>query len=113
MKSNNKPGKPVQLTPSLLRSLIEAEVKGFGDMEDVEDRASDSEETDADEFADSVERPVDWKKVNKIKESDSLDEHISYMKALKLEEGRLTKRLERVRVALKQHATKLVIAKVV
>jgi len=91
----NKPAQPIKLTPNLLRSLIEEEVKGFGDMEDVEDRAKDAKETDADEFA------------------DTLDKHIDYMKALKIEESRLTKRLEKVRKALSEGATKLVRAKVV
>ena len=90
-----KTKKPIQLTPELLRSLIEEEVKGFGDMEDVEDRAKDAEETDADEFA------------------DTLDKHIDYMKALKIEESRLTKRLGKVREALTKGAKKLVIAKVI
>lgn len=115
--------KPVQLTSSLLRSLIEEEVKGFGDMEDVEDRKKDTEELDADEQADGVEKPVDWKKANHIKESDTLEGHIDYMKALKLEESRMAKiaaqgqkaaaRLAQIREALKKGADKLVIAKVV
>jgi uncharacterized protein YdaT len=91
----NKPAQPIKLTPSLLRSLIEEEVKGFGDMEDVEDRANDAKETDADEFA------------------DTLDKHIDYMKALKIEESRLTKRLAKVRKALTEGAKKLVVSKVV
>ena len=77
MKTNEK---PVQLTPKMLRSLIEAEVKkGFGDMEDVEKREKDTEEVDADEYA------------------DALDKHIDYLKALKVEEKRLSARLKRVK----------------
>lgn len=91
----NKSAQPIKLTPSLLRSLIEEEVKGFGDMEDVEDRAKDTDETDADEFA------------------DTLDKHIDYMKALKIEEGRLAARLLKVRKALSEGAQKLVSARVV
>jgi hypothetical protein len=69
-----------KLTPNLLRKIIEEEVaKNFGDMEDVEKKANDTEETDADEFADSLEK------------------HIDYVKALKIEEGRLTKRLVKLR----------------
>lgn len=90
-----KVAQPLKLTPALLRSLIEEEVKGFGDMEDVEDRAKDANETDADEFA------------------DTLDKHIDFMKALKIEESRLTKRLSKVREALTRGAKKLVTAKVV
>ena len=110
MKSTKK---PIQLTPSLLRSLIEEEVKGFGDMEDVEKKAKDTEEVDADEYADSLEQPIDHAKANKIKESQTLDEHIDYMKALKIEESRLTKRLSKIREALNKGAKKLVTAKVV
>ena len=77
MKTNKQ---PVQLTPKMLRSLIEAEVKkGFGDMEDVEKREKDTEETDADEYADALEK------------------HVDYLKALKVEEKRLTARLQRVK----------------
>ena len=91
----NKHAQPIKLTPNLLRSLIEEEVKGFGDMEDVEDRANDTKETDADEFA------------------DTLDKHIDYIKALKIEESRLSKRLAKVRQALTEGAKKLVVSKVV
>jgi hypothetical protein len=83
MKTNKK---PVQLTPALLRSIIEEEVGKFGDMEDVEKKPKDTEETDADEYA------------------DSLDKHIDYMKALKIEEQRLTKRLAKVQEAKKRAA---------
>lgn len=113
MKPTKKQPATVKLTPDLLRSLIEETVDGFGDMEDVEKRAKDTEELDADEQADGVENPVDWKKANHIKEGETLDEHINYMKALKIEEGRLAKRLSQVRKALNEGAKKLVIAKVV
>jgi hypothetical protein len=85
--------KPVQLTPALLRSIIEEEVGKFGDMEDVEDKPKETEETDADEFA------------------DSLDKHIDFMKALKIEEARLTKRLARVKEA-RVRAAKTLVSKV-
>jgi len=113
MKPTNKSAKTVLMTPDLLRSMIEEEVKGFGDMEDVEKRAKETEELDADEQADGSEHAVDWKKANHIKEGETLDEHINYMKALKIEEGRLSKRLAKVREALNKGARKLVIAKVV
>lgn len=74
--------KSVKLTPQLLRQIIEEEVsKSFGDMEPVEKRAKDTEETDADEQADALEKKID------------------YAKALKIEEGRLTKRLAQVKEA--------------
>lgn len=90
MKTNKT---PVKLTPALLRSIIEEEVKkGFGDMEDAEDRASDAEEVDADEFG----------------SDKSLEKHIDYMKALKVEEGRLKKRLAKVQEATKKAANSLI-----
>lgn len=83
-----------KLTPALLRTIIEEEVtKSFGDMEDTEDKAKDTEETDADEYADALEK------------------HIDYVKALKVEEGRLTKRLEKIREA-KQRVLKKIATKV-
>ena len=60
----------------MLRKLIEEEAAGFGDMEDVE--KVKPEETDADEFAGSLEKKID------------------YVKALKIEESRLIKRLKLV-----------------
>lgn len=87
MKNNQK---PVKLTPALLKHIIEEEVKkGFGKMEDPEKRADDAEEVDADEFA------------------DALDKHIDYMKALKVEERRLVKRLARVQEARRRAAKTL------
>jgi hypothetical protein len=69
----------VKLTPKLLKRIIDEEVAKFGDMEDVEKRAKDTEETEADEYADALEK------------------HIDYVKALKIEEGRLVKRLKTIR----------------
>jgi len=106
-----KTKKPIKLTPGLLRNIIEEEVKGFGKMKD-----ADSEkptELDADEQADGLERPVDHAKANGIKEANTLDGHVDYMKALKIEEARLSKRLARVREALQKGARKLVDARVV
>ena len=82
--------KRVKLTPSLLKSIIEEEVSKFGEMEDVEDRAKETEEVDADEQADALEK------------------HIDMSKALKIEEARLTKRLSKVREARKRLAKKIV-----
>jgi len=93
MKTNKK---PVQLTPKMLRSLIEAEVKkGFGDMEDVEKREKDTDEVDADEFG----------------TDKAIEKHIDYVKALKVEEKRLTQRLARVQEA-KKRAARYLVAKI-
>lgn len=81
---------PIKLTPALLKRIIEEEVGKFGDMEDVEKRAKDTEETDADELA------------------GSLDKHIDFMKALKIEESRLVGRLAKVRKNLQKHAAAVV-----
>ena len=69
----------MKLTSNMLRKIIEEEASKFGDMEDVEKRADDTEETDADEIADSLGKKID------------------YVKALKIEEARLVKRLAQVR----------------
>ena len=90
MKPMNK---PVQLTPHLLRSIIEEEVGKFGDEKDVEKVAKDTEETDADELADSPEK------------------HIDFMKALKIEESRLVKRLNKVRET-RQRVAKSLLTKI-
>lgn len=83
-----------KLTPGLLRKIIEEEVsKNFGDMEDTEKKAKDTEETDADEYADALEK------------------HIDYVKALKVEEARTVKRLAKIREA-KQRVLKKIAAKV-
>lgn len=68
----------MKLTSNLLKKIIEEEVAKFGDMEDTEKRAKDTDEVDADEFADSLEKKID------------------YIKALKIEEGRLRRRLQRI-----------------
>lgn len=96
MKSQKTQPRLIKMTPTMLRSLVEEEVKkGFGEPEDVEDRADDTHETEADGYA------------------DTLDKHIDYMKALKIEESRLAKRLDKVRRALSEGAKKLVTARVI
>lgn len=82
-----------KLTPRLLRNIIGEEVAKFGDMDDVEKKAKDTEETDADEYADSLEK------------------HIDYVKALKVEEARTVKRLVKIREA-KQRVLKKIATKV-
>ncbi len=82
-----------KLTPALFRKIIEEEVAKFGDMEDTEKAAKDTEETDADEYADALEK------------------HIDYVKALKIEEARTVKRLAKIREA-KQRVLKKIVTKV-
>jgi hypothetical protein len=66
----------MKLTSKLLKKIIEEEVGKFGKMVDTED--VDAAETDADEYADSLEKKID------------------YVKALKIEEGRLRRRLAKI-----------------
>ena len=68
----------MKLTSKILKKIIEEEVAKFGDMEDTEKRAKETEEVDADGFADSVEKKID------------------YIKALKIEENRIRRRLARI-----------------
>lgn len=70
----------MKLTSKLLKKIIEEEVAKFGDMESTEDRAEDAVELDADELG-----------------SDKAHElSIDFMKALKIEETRLRKRLQKI-----------------
>lgn len=80
----------MKLTPRLLKKIIEEEAAKFGDMVDTEDAADDAAETDADEYADTLEK------------------HIDYVKALKIEEARLMKRLAVIREAKTRVAKKIV-----
>lgn len=68
----------MKLTPEMLKQLVEEEMKHFGKMEDTEDAEKDTEEVDADEYADTLGKKID------------------YVKALKIEEARLIKRLAAV-----------------
>lgn len=70
----------MKLTNRLLRRIIEEEVSKFGDMEDVESRAKDTEELDADEFG----------------SDKALEKKIDYIKALKIEETRIRRRLNKI-----------------
>ena len=70
----------MKLTSRLLKQIIEEEVSKFSDMESTEDRAKDTVELDADEFG-----------------SDKSHElSIDFMKALKIEETRLRRRLQKI-----------------
>ena len=57
--------------------------------EDVEKAAKDTDEVDADEYADSIEQDIDW------------------MKALKIHESRLARKLREVRTTKKRLARRL------
>lgn len=69
----------MKLTKTLLKRMIAEEAAKFGAVTSTEDAADDTEEVDADELA------------------DSLDKKINYVKALKIEEARLLKRVQKVR----------------
>lgn len=70
-----------KLTPAMLRNIVKEEMarvnEAFGKMKDVE--SEKAKETDADEYADALEKKHD------------------FYKALGLEEARLTRRLSRIR----------------
>lgn len=70
----------MKLTNTILRRIIEEEVAKFGEMESTEDRAKDADEVDADEYG-----------TDKAKEKQ-----IDFMKALKIEEARLRRRLIKI-----------------
>ena len=70
----------MKLTSDLLKKIIMEEVAKFGEMESTEDRAKGADELDADEFG----------------SDKSLEKKIDYMKALKIEENRLRRRLEKI-----------------
>lgn len=66
----------MKLTNELLKKIIKEEMAKFGEMEDVEKVKAD--ETDADEYADSLEKKID------------------FIKALKIEENRLLRRIAKI-----------------
>lgn len=67
-----------KLTPTIIKKMIAEEAEK---LESTEERAKETKEVDADEFADTLEKQID------------------YVKVLKLEETRLTKRLMLVKEA--------------
>ena len=69
----------MKLTKNLLKRIISEEMVNFGATQSTEDAASDTEEIDADEYADTLEKDID------------------YVKACKIEEARLIKRLTRIK----------------
>lgn len=68
----------MKLTKELLKKIIREESAKFGEQEDVEKKAKETDEIDADEYADSTEK------------------HIDFLHALKIEENRLRRRLNRI-----------------
>jgi hypothetical protein len=81
----------MKLTSQLLRRIIEEEVAKFGDMESTEDRAKDTEEVDADELG----------------SDKAVEKHIDFIKALKIEESRLRRRLAKIQETKKRLARRL------
>ena len=71
--------KTAKLTTTLLNKIIKEEVAKFGAEEDTEKRAKDTEEVDADELADTLEKDID------------------FVHALKIEEIRLVARLAKIK----------------
>lgn len=76
-----------KLTKEMLKRIVMQEVAKFGAEESTEDRAKETEEVDADEYADALCKKID------------------YLKALKIKESMLVKRLKKIREA-KQRAVK-------
>lgn len=68
----------MKLSAKVLKQLVQEEVKKFGEPVDLVKKAKETEEVDADEYADTLEK------------------HIDMMKALKIEEARLKKRLVQI-----------------
>lgn len=70
----------MKLTSQMLKKIIMEEVSKFGEMESTEDRADDAVEVDADEYG----------------SDKSLEKKLDYMKALKIEENRLRRRINKI-----------------
>jgi hypothetical protein len=81
----------MKLTSELLRRIIEEEAAKFGKMEDTVDRAKDTEEVDADEYG----------------SEKAVEKHIDFIKALKIEESRLRKRLAKIQETKKRLLQKI------
>lgn len=78
------------LTEKGLRKLIQQEAAKFKGPTDVEDVVKDTDEVDADEFADTLAKPIDM------------------IAALKIEEARLERRLKVVRENKAKYMKKIV-----
>jgi len=68
----------MKLTPELLKKIVKEELGKFGKERETEKVAKDTEEVDADGFADTLEKQVDM------------------MKVLKIEEAKITARLKKI-----------------
>lgn len=80
----------MKLTSTILRKMVKEEASKFGKPEEPEKRAKDTKETDADELADTLEKKID------------------YVKALKIEERRLSSRLKQIKERLQRLTKSLV-----
>jgi len=84
-----------KMTPHMIKRMIVQEARRLRKevletgKEDVEKAAKDTDEVDADEYADSIEQDIDW------------------MKALKIHESRLARKLREVRTTKKRLARRL------
>lgn len=81
----------MKLTSQLLRRIIEEEAAKFGEMEDTDKRAKDTEEIDADEYG----------------SDKAVEKHIDFIKALKIEETRLRRRLAKIQETKKRLLQKI------
>lgn len=81
----------MKLTNKLLHRIIEEEVAKFGDMESTEDRAKDAEEVDADEHG----------------TDKTSEKHIDFMKALKIEEMRLRRRILKIQETRQRYSKRV------
>ena len=84
-----------KMTPHMIKRMIVQEARRLRKevletgKEDVEKAAKDTDEVDAGEYADSIEQDIDW------------------MKALKIHESRLARKLREVRTTKKRLARRL------
>ena len=67
----------MKLTSRMLKRIVSEEMSGFGPMGRPEDEHA--EEVDADEYAETLEK------------------HVDHVKALKIEEARLARRIKRIK----------------
>jgi hypothetical protein len=59
----------MKLSAKVLKQLVQEEVKKFGEPEDLKKKAKETEEVDADGYADTLEKHIDMMKALKIEES--------------------------------------------
>jgi len=84
-----------KMTPHMIKRMIVEEARRLRkevsepSEKPVEKEAKETDETDADEYADSIEQDIDW------------------MKALKIHESRLTRKLRKIRGSKKKLARRL------